>query len=798
MVARPDAGRRTTRQLLDGAQRLPGAGGGVRRAGGRDRRGPRRPRRPAPRAARAGRAGRVPVRLLHPGLRVQHGGGVLPARPGCGRARPRRRCRPGPQRLRPARARRQPVPLHRLPPDPRRGVGAGRPRPRRPARDPARRPRPRRRGHPDATRATATSPGPPTSARRWRCCAERPDAVVVAGSTDWGVEVNLRGRRAPYVVAVDRLPELRGFEVSDRSVTLGAALTLSRAREAARRAAAAAGPGVAAVRVPADPQRRDHRRQPRHRLADRRHRPRAARARGRRRPGVRARRAGGAAGGLLHRLPADGARARRADPRRTRARCRRARLVGFHKIAKRRCDDISSVAIGFALDVADGVVDRARIGLGGVAATPVRALATEQALEGRPWTEETVAAAAEVMRGEGTPDRRPCGPARPTGRRCSAPRCPGCSPPRPPVAGPMSRLSERPEGAVVGEQLAHESAALHVTGHALYTDDLVQRTPDVLHAHPVGSPHAHARVTALRVGPAYDVPGVVRVLTADDVPGVNDAGVKHDEPLFPDEVMFVGHAVCWVLGETARGRPAGRGRRRGRLRAAAVAGRAARGDRGAVLPGRPADRRARATSSPGSRRRGARLQRRDRDGGAGALLPRDALLARPRRRGRPGLRAVQHPAPHRDPGDRRPRARRPEPRGDRAVPADGRRLRGQGDAAPRLRRGRRARRDADRPPGAAAAHPPAGHDDDRQAARLPRRVAGRLRRRTVGCRRSTPRSPPTAAGASTCPSRCWRGRCATSTTPTGSRTCGCTAGSRRPTRPRRRRSAGSAGRRGCS
>ena len=44
--------------------------------------------------------------------------------------------------------------------------------------------------------------------------------------------------------------------------------------------------------------------------------------------------------------------------------------------------------------------------------------------------------------------------------------------------------------------------------------------------------------------------GVVRVLTADDVPGVNDAGVKHDEPLFPDEVMFVGHAVCWVLAET--------------------------------------------------------------------------------------------------------------------------------------------------------------------------------------------------------------------------------------------------------
>ena len=78
-------------------------------------------------------------------------------------------------------------------------------------------------------------------------------------------------------------------------------------------------------------------------------------------------------------------------------------LTAFHKIAKRRMDDISSVAVAYALDVADGVVVRARIGLGGVAATPVRARATEAALEGRPWTEETAHAAAGVLREEGTP-----------------------------------------------------------------------------------------------------------------------------------------------------------------------------------------------------------------------------------------------------------------------------------------------------------------------------------------------------------------------------------------------------------
>jgi xanthine dehydrogenase large subunit len=114
----------------------------------------------------------------------------------------------------------------------------------------------------------------------------------------------------------------------------------------------------------------------------------------------------------------------------------------------------------------------------------------------------------------------------------------------------MSDLATRPESPAVGIAVPHESAVLHVTGAALYTDDLIYRTKDVLHAHPVQTSYAHARITTLNTEPALAVPGVVRVLTAADVPGVNDAGVKHDEPLFPSEIMFYGHAVCWVLGET--------------------------------------------------------------------------------------------------------------------------------------------------------------------------------------------------------------------------------------------------------
>ena len=81
-----------------------------------------------------------------------------------------------------------------------------------------------------------------------------------------------------------------------------------------------------------------------------------------------------------------------------------AAVTAFHKIAKRRFDDISSVAVAFAIDHDEaGLVRRARIGLGGVAATPVRAIATEAVLLGAPWSHDTVAAAAEILGAEGTP-----------------------------------------------------------------------------------------------------------------------------------------------------------------------------------------------------------------------------------------------------------------------------------------------------------------------------------------------------------------------------------------------------------
>jgi xanthine dehydrogenase small subunit len=78
-------------------------------------------------------------------------------------------------------------------------------------------------------------------------------------------------------------------------------------------------------------------------------------------------------------------------------------LTSFRKVAKRHLDDISGVAIALALDLGDGVITRATIGLGGVAATPIRARATEAALVGQPWDAGTAARAAAVLREEGSP-----------------------------------------------------------------------------------------------------------------------------------------------------------------------------------------------------------------------------------------------------------------------------------------------------------------------------------------------------------------------------------------------------------
>jgi xanthine dehydrogenase large subunit len=103
----------------------------------------------------------------------------------------------------------------------------------------------------------------------------------------------------------------------------------------------------------------------------------------------------------------------------------------------------------------------------------------------------------------------------------------------------------------VGKALSHESAVLHVTGRATYVEDLATRSANIAYAWPIQSPHAHAYVSELDFSAALGMPGVLCCLSASDVPGQNDVGpVRHDEPLFPQEVSFFGQPVAWVVAET--------------------------------------------------------------------------------------------------------------------------------------------------------------------------------------------------------------------------------------------------------
>ena len=99
--------------------------------------------------------------------------------------------------------------------------------------------------------------------------------------------------------------------------------------------------------------------------------------------------------------------------------------------------------------------------------------------------------------------------------------------------------------------IAHESARGHVSGSALYTDDLAGRFAGTLHAWPVLSAAAHGTVTSLDFDAALAEPGVYTVLTGADVPGEADTGaVRHDEPVFPVEFQYHRQPLAWVLADT--------------------------------------------------------------------------------------------------------------------------------------------------------------------------------------------------------------------------------------------------------
>ena len=115
----------------------------------------------------------------------------------------------------------------------------------------------------------------------------------------------------------------------------------------------------------------------------------------------------------------------------------------------------------------------------------------------------------------------------------------------------LNLKAEKIAGGVATDQ-RHDSAHKHVSGQAVYIDDMVE---------PAGTLHgclglgtvAHGKITSIDLSAVRSAPGVVDVLTAKDVPGENDISPtgRHDEPVLADgKVEFHGQPIFCVIAET--------------------------------------------------------------------------------------------------------------------------------------------------------------------------------------------------------------------------------------------------------
>jgi len=105
------------------------------------------------------------------------------------------------------------------------------------------------------------------------------------------------------------------------------------------------------------------------------------------------------------------------------------------------------------------------------------------------------------------------------------------------------------KSTAVGQSARHESAIKHVSGTAVYVDDIVE-PKGMLHAYPVFSSIAKGRILSIDLSSVRCAPGVVAVITKNDVPGLDDIGpVFPGDPLFldvGDMVEFSGQVICAV------------------------------------------------------------------------------------------------------------------------------------------------------------------------------------------------------------------------------------------------------------
>jgi xanthine dehydrogenase small subunit len=224
-----------------------------------------------------------------------------------------------------------------------------------------------------------------------------PRSTLIAGGTDLGVEWNLHGLRWTHLISLEAIDELRSFSETSESVMLGAAMPLSEIGRLWTNAPQVVHEWLALFASPL--------------------------IRNRATLGGNLATASpiGDAAPLLLALDAivhaAGPEGRRTMPlssfflgyRKTALRPGEIltaieipkplpAFVRFYKVAKRRLDDISTVAAAMALDWENsGNIRRARFAFGGVAATPLHMVEAEAAVVGKPWSEAAVQRVQHIL-----------------------------------------------------------------------------------------------------------------------------------------------------------------------------------------------------------------------------------------------------------------------------------------------------------------------------------------------------------------------------------------------------------------
>jgi len=109
----------------------------------------------------------------------------------------------------------------------------------------------------------------------------------------------------------------------------------------------------------------------------------------------------------------------------------------------------------------------------------------------------------------------------------------------------------------IGQPRLRSDALGHVTGTTTYFADHI--LPRLLHLKMVRSPHHHARIKSIDLSEAEKHPGVVRILTAADVPHnvytiltLIQVGPEDETVLATDKVRWKGEAIVAILAETER------------------------------------------------------------------------------------------------------------------------------------------------------------------------------------------------------------------------------------------------------